>query len=114
MSFDAETASCCKQALPLCKVLWLAPPSNKTRTPAGQSLTPQTFLDTLASTHADGAGLCGATPEIANALRQAGKELHVWTVNDPAQLPALLAMGVSAITTDHPAALRQALNRLVI
>jgi glycerophosphoryl diester phosphodiesterase len=111
MSFDAETASRCKQTLPQCKVLWLAHVQENPDTGRPEP-QPKTILDILSDTHADGAGLRGATPEIAAALHQAGRELHVWTVNDPAQLPALLAMGVSAITTDHPAALREALNRL--
>jgi glycerophosphoryl diester phosphodiesterase len=33
---------------------------------------------------------------------RAGKRLHVWTVNDPAEMNALIDLGVHGILTDHP------------
>jgi len=41
--------------------------------------------------------------EIAHA---AGKQVHVWTVNEPAAMRRLLAMGVDGIITDRADLLR--------
>ena len=46
------------------------------------------------------------TAETAAAAHRLGVELHVWTVNDAAQMRALLALGVDGIITDYPARLR--------
>ena len=36
------------------------------------------------------------------SVRRAGKELHVWTVNETAGMRRLCALGVDAVITDHP------------
>ncbi|MHB8384589.1 MAG: glycerophosphodiester phosphodiesterase [Candidatus Binataceae bacterium] len=43
------------------------------------------------------------TPEIVALARALGIEIHVWTVNDPAEMNALLDAGVNGIFTDFPA-----------
>ena len=43
------------------------------------------------------------------AVRQAGNEVYVWTVNDPADLELVLDVGVEGIITDRP---RLVLDRL--
>ncbi|EDM77681.1 glycerophosphoryl diester phosphodiesterase [Plesiocystis pacifica SIR-1] len=48
-------------------------------------------------------------PELAPAVRAAGLELHVWTVDDEALARQLVALGVDSITTNIPAALRASL-----
>lgn len=40
--------------------------------------------------------------ETVDVLRQAGKSVLAWTVNDAARAEALLAMGVAGIVTDRP------------
>jgi glycerophosphoryl diester phosphodiesterase len=45
------------------------------------------------------------TPESVAAAHRAGAEMHVWTVNDAAEMRAMLALGVDGIITDHPARL---------
>lgn len=40
------------------------------------------------------------TPEILNAMHQAGLKVNVWTVNDANDAKALIEMGVDYITTD--------------
>ncbi len=47
---------------------------------------------------------------IARAHR-AGKEVHVWTVNDEVTMRRLLALGVDSIITDRPALLTQVLEK---
>lgn len=49
------------------------------------------------------------TPAFAAAVRQAGLELHVWTVNDAALAKRLAAIGVDSITTDRPGEIREVL-----
>ena len=45
------------------------------------------------------------TPESVAAAHQVGVEVHVWTVNDEAEMRGLLALGVDGIITDFPARL---------
>jgi glycerophosphoryl diester phosphodiesterase len=42
------------------------------------------------------------TPRLVRAVRRAGGELYVWTVDDPAALRALEALGVTGIITNDP------------
>ncbi|RLP99102.1 glycerophosphodiester phosphodiesterase family protein [Micromonospora sp. CV4] len=50
-----------------------------------------------------GIGLVRARPQLLPALRAAGNEVYVWTVNDPADLELVLTAGVDGIITDRPA-----------
>jgi glycerophosphoryl diester phosphodiesterase len=45
------------------------------------------------------------TPQSVAAAHRAGAEMHVWTVNDVAEMRAMLALGVDGIITDYPARL---------
>jgi glycerophosphoryl diester phosphodiesterase len=47
-------------------------------------------------------GLKLATPETVAAAHRGGLEVHVWTVNEPAEMDAMLALGVDGIITDYP------------
>lgn len=46
-----------------------------------------------------------ATPEVIEAAHRYGIEVHVWTINDSAQIHDLLAIGVDGIMSDYPARL---------
>lgn len=48
---------------------------------------------------------------MARSARNAGLEVHVWTVNDEARMNALLAAGVDGIFTDQPALLRRVIAK---
>lgn len=41
------------------------------------------------------------TPRFIDALHRVGAEVHVWTVNDPADMTRLLDLGVDGIVTDR-------------
>ncbi|UOQ58293.1 glycerophosphodiester phosphodiesterase [Leucobacter allii] len=41
------------------------------------------------------------TPRVVDAAHRHGVEVHVWTVNDPARMRALVARGVDGIITDR-------------
>ncbi|SCL61004.1 glycerophosphoryl diester phosphodiesterase [Micromonospora citrea] len=56
-----------------------------------------------------GVALVRARPQLVPALRAAGNQVYVWTVNTPADLDLVLAAGVDGVITDRPA---QALARL--
>jgi glycerophosphoryl diester phosphodiesterase len=45
------------------------------------------------------------TPQSVAAAHRMGVEMHVWTVNDPTEMRALLELGVDGIITDFPARL---------
>ena len=50
------------------------------------------------------------TPRFLAAARSAGVEVHVWTINDPAEMRRLLTLGVDGIMTDRPDLLRDVLQ----
>lgn len=47
-------------------------------------------------------GLTVLTERLLRRAHEAGIAVHVWTVNDPAQMVELLTMGVDGLVTDHP------------
>jgi len=49
------------------------------------------------------------TPRMMARARRRGCHVNVWTVNERAEMERLIALGVDAIITDHPALLRQVL-----
>jgi glycerophosphoryl diester phosphodiesterase len=52
------------------------------------------------------------TPEFVRAAHRQGTAVHVWTVNDIAQMCRLMAMGVDGLMTDYPDILLKLLKRL--
>jgi glycerophosphoryl diester phosphodiesterase len=45
------------------------------------------------------------TAESVAAAHRIGVEVHVWTVNDEAEMRAFLALGIDGIITDYPSRL---------
>jgi glycerophosphoryl diester phosphodiesterase len=48
-------------------------------------------------------------PAFLQAAHQLGMEVHVWTINDRAEMRELLDMGVDGLVTDRPDLLRELL-----
>lgn len=58
-------------------------------------------------------GLLTLVDEAAvRAAKRHGLQIHVWTIDDEAEMRRLIAMGVDGIMTDRPALLRDVLNSL--
>ena len=113
IAFDSEVIAATKEALPELKAYWLTSFKQNAVT---RSWSPsiESIVSTLKSIKADGLD-CKAELKVVDeafvkALREAGMEFHVWTVNDPATAKRLQELGVDSITTDRPAYLREMLT----
>jgi glycerophosphoryl diester phosphodiesterase len=75
----------------------------------GLLLNARRRLPRVAAAHVR-AGRCDAlmahykivTPRLVQALREAGGDLYVWTVDDPDRIRALEALGVTGVITNDP------------
>jgi glycerophosphoryl diester phosphodiesterase len=56
-------------------------------------------------------GLHVVTPSFLAAARRLGLQVHVWTINDPADMRRLVDLGVDGIITDYPDRLAAVLRR---
>ncbi|MBW8042468.1 MAG: glycerophosphodiester phosphodiesterase [Planctomycetes bacterium] len=52
----------------------------------------------------------GVTKEFVDTAKASGQKLYVWTVDDPKEANHLVELGVSGITTNRPAWLREQIN----
>lgn len=51
-----------------------------------------------------------ATPWLTRSIQEAGKDLYVWTVNDPLEMSKMISMGANGLITDEPALAQQVLD----
>ncbi len=52
-----------------------------------------------------------ATPGFVRHAKAAGKQVYVWTVNDPVSLSRMMSAGVDGVITDEPAMARQVMEQ---
>ena len=50
------------------------------------------------------------SPGLIRSVQDAGKDIYVWTVNDPLQMSAMASMGVDGLITDRPAMANEVLR----
>ncbi len=113
ISFSAPVVAASKQALPECKAYWIVG-LKRDKTTGEWPHTAASLIKTAKELHADGLDLQAAElidRPFGDAVRQAGLELCVWTVNDVTMARAMLAAGVQGITTDRPGWLRAELAK---
>jgi glycerophosphoryl diester phosphodiesterase len=58
-----------------------------------------------------GVGLVRNRPGLVRSLREAGNQVYVWTVNQPADLDLVRSLGVDGVITDHPRLMLDRLGR---
>jgi glycerophosphoryl diester phosphodiesterase len=109
-SYDAMRTA--KAELPALKVFWLAKVEPDKETGVLKP-TASELIEKTKAAELDGLDLGSsiALPaEYLEPIQAAGLELYVWTVNDPERARHYRRLGVLGITTDKPAALREALE----
>jgi len=50
------------------------------------------------------------TPELVSFAHAQGVQVHVWTINEPAEMRRLIALGVDGLMSDFPGRLRQVVD----
>ncbi len=112
IAFDENVVAATKRQIPGIKAYWLTGYKEDDR--GAFKPTPQTVLQTLRRTGADGLDTQAKRQvidsEFVKMLRDAKMEFHVWTVNKPSDAAYFRRLGVDSITTDRPAFLRERLK----
>jgi glycerophosphoryl diester phosphodiesterase len=110
--FNAEVVTQSREMMPQYRANWL---TSYKRNTLQTDLKPNRngVLATLKRTKATGLGTNGNLKVVdqafASAIRSAGLELHVWTVNDIEHARLFRSLGVNSITTDRPSFIRKGL-----
>ncbi len=110
--FNQDVVSQCREKMPQYKASWLT--SYKQDALTGRwNPSLKSVVAALKRTGATGLGTQAndtvVSPEFVQAIRDAGVECHVWTVNDPQQAQRYADLGFDSITTDKPEAIREAI-----
>jgi glycerophosphoryl diester phosphodiesterase len=79
----------------------------------GKRLRPlrRELLSGSATAVGPGVALLRSDPEFVADAHAAGKEVHVWTVNRPADMDLMCELGLDAVITDHPDEMLRRLGR---
>ena len=84
------------------------------RRDGGWSPEPGALIETARKIQADGVDVQASLDVIdelfVSAVREAGLELHVWTVDDPEVAQTLAGFGVDSITTNLPGVIGRSLR----
>ncbi len=114
ISFNFDALLEVRKRLPRLPTLWLV---GYRRPEAADTAPPPPSVDDMIRRATD-AGLTGLdlqhnwplTPADTRKIREAGLQLHVWTVDDPAVARHWIALGAASITTNRPGWLRDQLK----
>lgn len=112
LTFSAPLIAQLKQHLPEWHACWLSDYRHSILTD-GWKPSRESVLDTLLHSGADGLASANRAildQDFVHLLRKRGKELHVWTVDRPADARYLCGLGVDSIMTNRPGWLRQKLT----
>lgn len=112
IAFDYDTISQAKRKMPDRAAYWLYhfAPDEAERYAVQE---PDDLVQRVVRAGLDGLDVRHDGPwveELARSLKDVGKDLYVYTVNDPDQARWLRTIGVKGITTDRPGFLRAALE----
>lgn len=115
ISFNFESLKEVRRQLPKYETLWLL--SYRSPEAAKKAKTPNPTVDEMIR-QAKAAGLTGLdlqhtwplTAGDVKRIRDAGLQLHVWTVDDVAIAKRWIELGVASITTNRPGWLREQLK----
>ncbi|EDY83556.1 Glycerophosphoryl diester phosphodiesterase family [Verrucomicrobiia bacterium DG1235] len=113
IAFSARVIKKIKSQRPSLKAMWLTDIRHRSKG-APLEPTPDQILHTLRRTGADGVSVY-AHPHVDSAyfqpIHHAGYQLHVWTVDTPAEAQRWTDLGALSLTTNQPALLLQALKK---
>jgi glycerophosphoryl diester phosphodiesterase len=80
----------------------------------GKRLRPvrrELLLTSTAAAVGPGVSVIRSDPDFVADVHRAGKEIHVWTVNRPADMDLMRDLGVDVVITDHPDEMLRRLGR---
>lgn len=115
ISFNFDSLKAVRKQLPKYQTLWLL--SYRSPEAAKKAKVANPTVDEMIR-QAKAEGLTGLdlqhtwplTPADTKKIRDAGLQLHVWTVDDPAVAKHWINLGVASITTNRPGWLREQLK----
>ena len=112
IGFSYETTEAAKRLFPQLKVFWVVEIEQDEASEEWKPSAAELARDANRA-RLDGVDF-GNSPavgrEFVQTLKDAGLEVYVWTVNDPAQARRFRELGVEGITTDRPGWLREQLG----
>lgn len=104
ISFEKDTCKALKEQMGEYRVLWISN-SKHWETPGFPPVTAEEVIAAMRETGADGVDIHylpdAFTPEFASAVRDAGCELHVWTIDDLEDAREALRRGAQSVTTNY-------------
>lgn len=111
--FQKDVVTRSRREMPEYKASWLTS-YKQSSDKRGWKPTRNEVLQALKTTAATGLGTNGnlnvIDQDFVDAVREVGREFHVWTVNDPDSARKFQTLKVDSITTDRPAYIRDALR----
>jgi len=112
IAFDWDTIRLTKERFPDCSCFWLSGFKQNKETRKWEP-EPEEVLQRAIDAKVDGVDVHHGGPvdrRFVESAKSKGLEVHVYTVNDPADAKRMLEAGVNGITTDRPAFMKKTLE----